>query len=46
MRGQAAGDSPSFTAPMLATAMARLPPEAAGFVAEVKWDALRRNPCW
>ena len=41
MPGQAAGDSPGFIAPMLATAAAGLPPDAAEFVAEVKWDGLR-----
>ena len=41
MPGQAAGDSPGFIAPMLATAAAALPPDAAEFVAEVKWDGLR-----
>ncbi len=40
-RGQAAGDSPGFIAPMLAAPAAGLPPDAAGFVAEVKWDGLR-----
>jgi bifunctional non-homologous end joining protein LigD len=41
MPGQAAGESPGFIAPMLATAAAVLPPDAAEFVAEVKWDGLR-----
>jgi bifunctional non-homologous end joining protein LigD len=41
MPGQAAGDNPGFIAPMLATAAAGLPADAAGFVAEVKWDGLR-----
>jgi len=41
MPGQAAGDSPGFVAPMLATGVAELPPDAAEFVAEVKWDGLR-----
>ena len=41
MPGQAAGDSPGFIAPMLATAAAGLPPDAAEFVAEVKRDGLR-----
>ena len=41
MPGQAAGDNPGFIAPMLATAAAGLPPDAAEFVAEVKWDGLR-----
>ena len=41
MPGQAAGESPGFIAPMLATAAAGLPPDAARFVAEVKWDGLR-----
>src|SRR5437868_985601 len=41
MPGQAAGDSPGFIAPMLATAAAGLPPDAAEFVAEAKWDGLR-----
>ena len=41
MPGQAAGDSPGFIAPMLATAVAALPPDAGEFVAEVKWDGLR-----
>jgi bifunctional non-homologous end joining protein LigD len=41
MRGQAAGDSPGFIAPMLATPAAGLPPDADEFVAEVKWDGLR-----
>jgi bifunctional non-homologous end joining protein LigD len=41
MPGQAAGESPSFIAPMLATAVAGLPPDAAEFVAEVKWDGQR-----
>ena len=41
MPGQAAGESPGFIAPMLATAAAGLPPDAAEFVAEVKWDGLR-----
>jgi bifunctional non-homologous end joining protein LigD len=41
MPGLAAGESPGFIAPMLATAAARLPPDAAEFVAEVKWDGLR-----
>ena len=41
MPGQAAGGSPGFIAPMLATAAAGLPPDAAEFVAEVKWDGLR-----
>ncbi len=41
MPGQAAGDNPGFIAPMLATPAAGLPPDAAGFVAEVKWDGLR-----
>jgi hypothetical protein len=34
--GQAAGESPGFIAPMLATAAAGLPLDAAEFVAEVK----------
>ena len=41
MPGQAAGESPGFIAPMLAVAVAGLPPDAAEFVAEVKWDGLR-----
>ena len=41
MPGQAAGESPGFIVPMLATAVAGLPPDAAEFVAEVKWDGLR-----
>jgi bifunctional non-homologous end joining protein LigD len=41
MRGQAAGESPGFIAPLLATAVARLPRDAAEFVAEVKWDGPR-----
>ncbi|HEX3309596.1 MAG TPA: hypothetical protein VHS32_25385 [Streptosporangiaceae bacterium] len=41
MPGQAAGDNPGFIAPMLATAAAGLPPDAAEFVAEVNWDGLR-----
>jgi bifunctional non-homologous end joining protein LigD len=41
MPGQAAGESPGFIAPMLAAAVAGLPPDAAEFVAEVKWDGLR-----
>ena len=41
MPGQAAGGSPGFIAPMLATAAAGLPPDATEFVAEVKWDGLR-----
>jgi bifunctional non-homologous end joining protein LigD len=41
MPGQAAGDNPGFIAPMLATPAAGLPPDAAEFVAEVKWDGLR-----
>jgi len=41
MPGQAAGESPGFIAPMLATAVAGLPPDAGEFVAEVKWDGLR-----
>jgi hypothetical protein len=41
MPGQAAGSSPGFIAPMLATAAAGLPQDAAEFVAEVKWDGLR-----
>jgi len=41
MPGQAAGDSAGFIAPMLATALAGLPADAAEFVAEVKWDGLR-----
>ena len=41
MPGHAAGDSPGFIAPMLATAAAGLPPDAAEFVAEAKWDGLR-----
>ena len=41
MPGQAAGDSPGFIAPMLATGAAGLPSDAAEFVAEVKWDGLR-----
>jgi bifunctional non-homologous end joining protein LigD len=41
MPGQAAGESPGFIAPMLATGVAGLPPDAAEFVAEVKWDGLR-----
>jgi len=41
MPGQAAGESPGFIAPMLATAVAGLPADAAEFVAEVKWDGLR-----
>jgi bifunctional non-homologous end joining protein LigD len=41
MPGQAAGGSAGFIAPMLATPAAGLPPDAAGFVAEVKWDGLR-----
>jgi bifunctional non-homologous end joining protein LigD len=40
MPGQAAGDNPGFIAPMLATAAAGLPPDAAEFVAEVKWEGL------
>jgi hypothetical protein len=44
MPGQAAGDNPGFIAPMLATAAAGLPPDAAEFVAEVNWPArLRRR---
>jgi bifunctional non-homologous end joining protein LigD len=41
MPGLAAGDSAGFIAPMLATAAAGLPSDAAEFVAEVKWDGLR-----
>ncbi len=41
MPGQAAKESPGFIAPMLATAAAGLPPDAAEFVAEVKWDGMR-----
>jgi ATP-dependent DNA ligase len=41
MPGRAAGESPGFIAPMLATAVAGLPADAAEFVAEVKWDGLR-----
>ena len=41
MPGQAAGESPGFIAPMLATAVGGPPPDAAEFVAEVKWDGLR-----
>src|SRR5579859_446713 len=41
MPGRAAVDSPGFVAPMLATGAAGLPADAAGFVAEVKWDGLR-----
>ena len=41
MPGQAASESPGFIAPMLATAAAGLPADAAEFVAEVKWDGLR-----
>jgi bifunctional non-homologous end joining protein LigD len=41
MPGQAAGDSPGFIAPMLATPAAGLPADADEFVAEVKWDGLR-----
>ena len=41
MPGQAAGDSPGFITPMLATAAAALPPDAAEYVAEVKWDGMR-----
>ena len=41
MPGLAAGDGPGFIAPMLATAAAGLPSDAAEFVAEVKWDGLR-----
>jgi bifunctional non-homologous end joining protein LigD len=41
MPGQAAGESPGFVAPMLAIAAAGLPPDAAEFVAEGKWDGLR-----
>src|SRR5260370_17218607 len=41
MPGQAAGESLGFVAPMLATGVAGLPPDAAEFVAEVKWDGLR-----
>jgi hypothetical protein len=41
MPGQAAGGSPGFIAPMLATAAAGLPADAVEFVAEVKWDGLR-----
>jgi bifunctional non-homologous end joining protein LigD len=41
MPGQAAGNSPGFIAPILATAIAVLPPDADEFVAEVKWDGLR-----
>ena len=41
MPGQAAGDSPGCIAPILATPAAGLPPDAAEFVAEVKWDGLR-----
>jgi bifunctional non-homologous end joining protein LigD len=41
MPGQAARESPGFIAPMLATAVAGLPADAAEFVAEVKWDGLR-----
>jgi bifunctional non-homologous end joining protein LigD len=41
MPGQAAGESPRFIAPMLASPVAGLPPNAAEFVAEVKWDGLR-----
>src|SRR5260370_23096645 len=41
MRGRAAGESLGFSAPMLPTAVAGLPPDAAEFVAEVKWDGLR-----
>ena len=39
--GQAAGESLGFIAPMLPTAVVRLQPDAAEFVAEVKWDGLR-----
>jgi bifunctional non-homologous end joining protein LigD len=41
MPGQAAGESSGFIAPMLATGVGGLPPDAAEFVAEVKWDGLR-----
>jgi len=41
MPGQAAGEIPGFIAPMLATGVTGLPPDAAEFVAEVKWDGLR-----
>lgn len=41
MPGQATEDSAGFIAPMLATAVGGLPPDAAEFVAEVKWDGLR-----
>src|ERR1700740_3370332 len=41
MPGQTAGESPGFVAPMLATGVTGLPPDAAEFVAEVKWDGLR-----
>jgi bifunctional non-homologous end joining protein LigD len=41
MPGQSGGESPGFIAPMLATAVAALPPDATEFVAEVKWDGLR-----
>jgi bifunctional non-homologous end joining protein LigD len=41
MPGDTAGESPGFIAPMLATGVAGLPPDAAEFVAEVKWDGLR-----
>lgn len=41
MPGQAGRQSPGFIAPMLAAPAAGLPPDAAEFVAEVKWDGLR-----
>jgi bifunctional non-homologous end joining protein LigD len=41
MPRQTARESPCFITPMLATAVARLPPDAGEFVAEVKWDGLR-----
>jgi bifunctional non-homologous end joining protein LigD len=41
MPGQMAGESSGFIAPMLASPVAGLPPDAAEFVAEVKWDGQR-----
>src|SRR2546430_17692253 len=41
MPGQTARDNPGFIAPMLVTPAAGLPPDAAEFVAEAKWDGLR-----
>ena len=41
MPGHAAGKTPAFIEPMLATAIRQLPADANEYVADVKWDGMR-----